>query len=187
MYDVSVHDVSCSLPAVDGGERAVIFDRFRGVLPKVSGEGTHFLVPWVQRPIIFSIRSKPRRVPVVTGSKGLLCWYYTSISLSPSLPPSLYPSLCVEYNDPPILCLSCFFVDLQNVDITLRILFRPQPNRLPWLYTNVGVDYEERILPSITTEVLKAVVVCLHCSCTLSVVDDIQSCHCNNECDLPSL
>ena len=60
-----------SLPSVDGGERAVIFDRFRGVLPLVVGEGTHFLIPWVQRPIIFSVRSKPRRIPVVTGSKGL--------------------------------------------------------------------------------------------------------------------
>ena len=57
--------------SVDGGERAVIFDRFRGVLPQVVGEGTHFLIPWVQRPVIFSVRSKPRRVPVVTGSKGL--------------------------------------------------------------------------------------------------------------------
>ena len=55
---------------VDGGERAVIFDRFRGVLPLVVGEGTHFLIPWVQRPIIFGVRSKPRRIPVVTGSKG---------------------------------------------------------------------------------------------------------------------
>ena len=57
--------------SVDGGERAVIFDRFQGVLPQVVGEGTHFLIPWVQRPVIFSVRSKPRRVPVVTGSKGL--------------------------------------------------------------------------------------------------------------------
>lgn len=57
--------------SVDGGERAVIFDRFRGVLPHVVGEGTHFLIPWVQRPVIFSVRSKPRRIPVVTGSKGI--------------------------------------------------------------------------------------------------------------------
>ena len=61
---------------VDGGHRAVIFDRFRGVLPTVSGEGTHFLVPWVQRPIIFDIRSKPRNVPVVTGSKGNILYLY---------------------------------------------------------------------------------------------------------------
>ena len=48
--------------------------------------------------------------------------------------------------------------DLQNVNITLRILFRPQPDALPNIYTTLGVDYEDRVLPSITNEVLKAVV-----------------------------
>lgn len=56
---------------VDGGQRAVIFDRLRGVQDEVVGEGTHFLIPWVQRPIIFDIRSKPRNIPTFTGSKGL--------------------------------------------------------------------------------------------------------------------
>lgn len=56
--------------AVEGGHRAVIFDRFQGVKPDVTGEGTHFLIPWVQRPIIFDVRSRPRNVPVITGSKG---------------------------------------------------------------------------------------------------------------------
>lgn len=56
---------------VDGGHRAVIFDRFQGVRPDVVGEGTHFLVPWVQKPIIFDIRSRPRNVPTITGSKGM--------------------------------------------------------------------------------------------------------------------
>ena len=56
--------------AVDGGHRAVIFDRFAGVRPNPVGEGTHFIIPWVQRPIIFDIRSQPRSVGTVTGSKG---------------------------------------------------------------------------------------------------------------------
>ena len=47
------------------------------------------------------------------------------------------------------------------MDITLRILFRPLEQKLPFIYANIGVDYDERVLPSITTEVLKAVVVCL--------------------------
>ena len=55
---------------VEGGHRAVIFDRFSGVRNEVVGEGTHFYVPWVQRPIIYDIRSRPRNVPVITGSKG---------------------------------------------------------------------------------------------------------------------
>ena len=48
--------------------------------------------------------------------------------------------------------------DLQNVNITLRILFRPRPDSLPNIYTTLGVDYDDRVLPSITNEVLKAVV-----------------------------
>lgn len=102
---------------VDGGMRAVIFDRFVGVKKRVVGEGTHFFIPWIQKPIMFDIRSRPRNVPVITGSK-----------------------------------------DLQNVNITLRILFRPTADSLPEIYTTLGVDYEDRVLPSITTEVLKAVV-----------------------------
>lgn len=109
--------VNSALFNVEGGHRAVMFDRFRGILPNVSGEGTHFLIPWVQKPIIFDIRARPKNIPSITGSK-----------------------------------------DLQNVNITLRILFRPIPDSLPNIYTTLGVDYSDRVLPSITTEVLKAVV-----------------------------
>ncbi len=55
---------------MDGGRRAVIFDRFSGVKQTVVGEGTHFLIPWVQKPYIFDIRSRVKEVPSVTGSKG---------------------------------------------------------------------------------------------------------------------
>lgn len=109
--------MSTALYNVDGGYRAVIFDRFRGVQQEVVGEGTHFMIPWVQKPIIFDVRSRPRNIAVVTGSK-----------------------------------------DLQNVNVTLRILFRPKSVELPKIFTNLGVDYDERVLPSITNEVLKAVV-----------------------------
>lgn len=109
--------VNSALFNVEGGHRAVIFDRFSGVLNNVVGEGTHFFIPWVQRPILYDIRSRPRSVPVVTGSK-----------------------------------------DMQNVNITLRILFRPVPTELPNIYTTLGIDYDERVLPSITNEILKAAV-----------------------------
>ncbi|XP_067931675.1 prohibitin 1-like [Watersipora subatra] len=109
--------VNSALYNVDGGHRAVIFDRISGVSQKVRGEGTHFLIPLVQTPYIFDVRSRPTNVPVVTGSK-----------------------------------------DLQNVSITLRILFRPQSSSLPNIFVNLGVDYDEKVLPSITREVLTAVV-----------------------------
>ena len=49
--------VQSALFNVDGGHRAVIFDRFQGIKQQVVGEGTHFMIPWVQRPIIFDIRA----------------------------------------------------------------------------------------------------------------------------------
>lgn len=48
--------------------------------------------------------------------------------------------------------------DLQMIQISLRILFRPNPNKLPFIYRRLGTDFEERVLPSIVNEVTKAVV-----------------------------
>ena len=56
---------------VKGGQRAVIFDRLSGVKEQVINEGTHFLIPWVQRSIMFDVRTKPRNISTTTGSKDL--------------------------------------------------------------------------------------------------------------------
>ena len=48
--------------------------------------------------------------------------------------------------------------DLQMVNISLRVLFRPDSTNLPSVYRNLGMDYDGRVLPSIVNEVLKSVV-----------------------------
>jgi len=48
--------------------------------------------------------------------------------------------------------------DLQTVDIAVRILFRPQEEKLHEILNNIGADYDKRVLPSIGNEVLKSVV-----------------------------
>ncbi|KAL1903212.1 Prohibitin-1, subunit of the prohibitin complex (Phb1p-Phb2p) [Sporothrix stenoceras] len=60
-----------SIYDVRGGSRAVIFDRLTGVKDQVVSEGTHFLVPWLQRSIIFDVRTKPRNIATTTGSKDM--------------------------------------------------------------------------------------------------------------------
>jgi prohibitin 2 len=102
---------------VEGGHRAVMFHRFGGVQQRVRTEGTHILVPWFMRPIIYDVRAKPRMIQSSTGSR-----------------------------------------DLQMVQITLRVLSRPDPEHLPKIYQELGTDYDERVLPSIVNEVLKSVV-----------------------------
>eukprot|EP00965_Chrysotila_dentata_P007345 238025-Pleurochrysis_carterae.AAC.2 len=44
------------------------------------------------------------------------------------------------------------------VNISLRVLSRPEVAHLPQIYRELGTDYDERVLPSIVNEVLKAVV-----------------------------
>lgn len=48
--------------------------------------------------------------------------------------------------------------DLQMVNISLRVLSRPDASQLPLMYRNLGLDYDEKVLPSICNEVLKSVV-----------------------------
>jgi len=74
-------------------------------------------VPWVQTPHIFDIRTRPRSISSVTGTK-----------------------------------------DLQMVNITLRVLSKPDVNHLPKIFKSLGLDWDERVLPSIGNEVLKSVV-----------------------------
>ncbi|XP_040292227.1 prohibitin-2 [Bufo bufo] len=107
-----------SVFTVEGGQRAIFFNRIGGVQQdKIFSEGLHFRIPWFQYPIIYDIRAKPRKISSPTGSK-----------------------------------------DLQMVNITLRVLSRPLAAELPQLYQRLGLDYEERVLPSIVNEVLKSVV-----------------------------
>lgn len=102
---------------VDGGYRAVMFDRVRGVLPDIRGEGLHFRLPWLQWPVIYDIRTKPKKLSSPTGTR-----------------------------------------DLQMVNISLRVLYKPKPEALPTILSQLGTNYDERVLPSIVNETLKSVI-----------------------------
>jgi prohibitin 2 len=44
------------------------------------------------------------------------------------------------------------------VNITVRVLSRPIVDKLPQIYRTLGLDFDERVLPSIANEVLKSIV-----------------------------
>ncbi len=48
--------------------------------------------------------------------------------------------------------------DLQMVTIAVRVLHKPNPSKLVWIYRMLGTNYDERILPSIMNESAKAIV-----------------------------
>ncbi|EJF61078.1 proteolysis and peptidolysis-like protein [Dichomitus squalens LYAD-421 SS1] len=109
--------LNASLFNVDGGHRAIKYTRLHGVKEDVYPEGTHLMIPWLETPIVYDIRAKPRNIASLTGTK-----------------------------------------DLQMVNITCRVLSRPNISALPTIYRELGTDYDERVLPSIVNEVLKSVV-----------------------------
>ncbi|KAG4071491.1 hypothetical protein HA402_011645 [Bradysia odoriphaga] len=113
----AVYGVSQSMYTVEGGHRAIIFNRLSGIQKEIYPEGLHFRIPWFEYPIIYDIRSRPRKISSPTGSK-----------------------------------------DLQMVNISLRVLSRPDSIQLPTMYRQLGLDYDEKVLPSICNEVLKSVV-----------------------------
>ncbi|XP_037078319.1 prohibitin-2-like [Pollicipes pollicipes] len=66
-----VYGLSQSTYTVDGGHRAIIFSRLGGIQNTIYTEGLHFRIPWFQYPIIYDIRSRPRKLSSPTGSKDL--------------------------------------------------------------------------------------------------------------------
>ncbi|SPN97544.1 probable prohibitin PHB1 [Cephalotrichum gorgonifer] len=87
---------------VRGGYRAVIFDRLSGVKEAVVSEGTHFLVPWLQRSILFDVRTKPRNIATTTGSKDLQMVSLTLRVLHrPDVKalPKIYQNLGTDYDE----------------------------------------------------------------------------------------
>jgi prohibitin 2 len=103
--------------SVEGGYRSIKFNRITGVGDKVFTEGIHFAIPILERPIIYDVRTRPKTISSLTGSK-----------------------------------------DLQMVNLTVRVLHRPDASKLQKIYRTLGMDYSERVLPSIGNEVLKSVV-----------------------------
>lgn len=87
---------------VDGGQRAVIFDRFQGVKEAVVGEGTHFMIPVVQKPIIIDVRARPRTINSITGTKDLQMANISLRVLSRPLEselPRIYQELGTDFDD----------------------------------------------------------------------------------------
>nr|GEX00068.1 prohibitin-1, mitochondrial-like isoform X1 [Tanacetum cinerariifolium] len=56
---------------VEGGHRAIVFNRLVGVKDKVYPEGTHLMIPWFERPVIYDVRARPHLVESTSGSRDL--------------------------------------------------------------------------------------------------------------------
>ncbi|KAJ3756797.1 band 7 family-domain-containing protein [Lentinula raphanica] len=94
--------LNASLFNVDGGHRAIKYTRLKGVQEEIYPEGTHFAIPWFERPVVFDIRAKPRNIASLTGTKDLQMVNITCRVLSrPSIKdlPTIYRELGQDYDE----------------------------------------------------------------------------------------
>lgn len=56
---------------VEGGHRAIVFNRFYGIKEHVYSEGTHLNIPWFEWPIDYNVQSRANVVSSSSGSKDL--------------------------------------------------------------------------------------------------------------------
>lgn len=87
---------------VDGGHRAIKYQRLSGVSPEIYAEGTHFMIPWFETPVIYNVRAKPRNVASLTGTKDLQMVNITCRVLSrPKVEalPQIYRTLGQDYDE----------------------------------------------------------------------------------------
>ncbi|KAL9296160.1 hypothetical protein ACSQ67_022056 [Phaseolus vulgaris] len=138
---IAVYGAANSLYNVEGGHRAIVFNRLVGVKDKVYPEGTHVMIPWFERPVIYDVRARPHLVESTSGSRDLqMLLYWCSFTVN--------IVLWSEYMK----------ITPPSVKIGLRVLTRPVPDQLPTVYRTLGENFNERVLPSIIHETLKAVV-----------------------------
>ncbi|CAM6094653.1 unnamed protein product [Calypogeia fissa] len=99
---VGLYGAMNSLYNVEGGHRAIVFNRIVGVKDKVYPEGTHFMIPWFDRPVIFDVRARPNIVESTSGSRDLQMVRITLRVLTRPVAeqlPTIYRSLGENYAD----------------------------------------------------------------------------------------
>lgn len=87
---------------VDGGHRAIVFNRLEGIKEKVYPEGTHFIIPWIERPIIYDVRARPHFTESTSGSRDLQMVRIGLRVLTRPVPdqlPTIYRNLGENYNE----------------------------------------------------------------------------------------
>lgn len=96
----AVYGASNSLFNVEGGHRAIVFNRITGVKEQVFEEGTHLMIPWFERPIIYDVRARPNVITSTSGSRDLQMVNIGLRVLTRPIPlqlPQIYRTLGTDY------------------------------------------------------------------------------------------
>ena len=63
--------------------------------------------------------------------------------------------------------------DMQSIRLSIRVLFHPEVNNLHVIYSRLGRNYEQKVLPALCNEILRTVVAQFSASQLLSQRDQV--------------
>eukprot|EP00945_MAST-04E_sp_MAST-4E-sp1_P005554 g5554.t1 len=87
---------------IQPGTRAILFSRITGIRSDIIEPGAHFLLPFIERPIIFDVKKRPRNIQSLTGSNDLqMVTLNVRVLTRPRVSklPSIYQELGDDYDD----------------------------------------------------------------------------------------
>ena len=151
---------------VEPGHRALIYSHFGGGIQEgVKNEGAHFIMPFIQVRVPWCCFMRAGCGDGRRGQGGgrrflSLSGHHPPAWASPLPPPCQRPIFMDVRLQPRTISSVTGTKDLQSVNLSLRVLSRPNVPALPELYRKLGEDYQERILPSVGNEVLKVTTTC---------------------------
>jgi prohibitin 2 len=110
--------VASPLLTVQAGQRAVLFSLSGGTLQRQLGEGTHLIVPFLQRPVFYDVRTQ-------TYTMSGVSWEGE-----------------IKGDD----ALQVLTSDGQKVSIEVSIRFHPDRDKIYRLHQRLGSDYVNKII-----------------------------------------
>ena len=113
-----IYMVSSATVTVGAGERAVIFNKVTGVEKGQKGEGLHFLVPFLQRPVVYDVKTATYTMSAAHAEGE------------------------VKGND----ALTALTADGQTVSLDMSVRYHVDPDNVWRLHQHIGPEYQHKVI-----------------------------------------
>ncbi len=119
---IGIMFLSQAVLVVDAGQRAAIMNRFTGMEERVLGEGMHILIPGIQMPTVYSVRTET----------------YTMASEN-----DRSSGIRTGIDDQPLVSLTS---DGQKITMDMSVRYNLIPDKVWKLHQTVGRGYDQKII-----------------------------------------
>ncbi len=138
---------------VGAGERVVVFNSITGVEKNVKGEGLHLLIPFIQTPFVYDVKTHSYTMSSIQENNNYRSQNGSSIEALTS--------------------------DGQKIKIDISVIYNLIPGKVALLHQEIGRDFHNRVLKPQVRSIVRSIVASypvldLYSEKRLSVQKDIQ-------------